>query len=403
MLTADTNIVVVSKTETTTQHGLVIEKNATTTNRRKSMNLPYSEQLDIGRLGRFFDNTSECYKFFWFKAILSKISEGKTEYTYEELVDEMIAEAWYMVSEYHLNLGPRDNLEQTVKRINEVTNLKSAEKKSNILEYLKNCEDKEIKRKKHILISNVPYRLQAPLIPQFKNADFEGRIDLRIKKINSQKRLMYYFGKFERMDTKIYMQEDWVEYLRNNFEIIAGWLNFNMINYLQRRNPSVPGIADKLYPPRERNLTKVKKYWKTIAEVKPIHEIYGEKNIDKDVSIDHFVPWSYVAHDELWNLHPTTRSINSSKGNNLPDWDIYFPRLAKQEYMAYETVWKYEAVHKEFEKCAKEHVNNSDVEYSLYRKGLGFRDFQSELEKIISPIYQSAQNCGFGNWVYKDE
>ena len=367
------------------------------------MNLPYSEQLDIGHFGRFFDNTSECYKFFWFKAILSKISEGKTECTYEELVDEMIAEAWYMVSEYHLNLGPRDNLEQTVKRMNEITNLKSAEKKSNILEYLKNCEDKEIKQKKNILISNVPYRLQAPLMPQFKSADFEGKIDLRIQKINLQKRLMYYIVEFERLNTKIYVQEDWVEYLRSNLEIIAGWVNFNMINYLQRRNPSVPGIADKLYPPRERNLTKVKKYWKTIAEVKPIHEIYGEKMIERDISIDHFVPWSYVAHDELWNLHPTTRSINSSKGNNLPDWDIYFPRLAKQEYMAYETVWKYEAVHKEFEKCAKEHVNNSDVEYSLYRKGLGFRDFQSELEKIISPIYQSAQNCGFGNWVYKDE
>lgn len=57
------------------------------------MNLPYSEQLDIGHFGRFFDNISECYQFFWFKAILSKISEGKTEYTYEELVDEMIAEA----------------------------------------------------------------------------------------------------------------------------------------------------------------------------------------------------------------------------------------------------------------------------------------------------------------------
>ena len=61
------------------------------------MNLPYSEQLDIGHFGRFFDNTSECYKFFWFKAILSKISEGKTEYTYEELVDEMIAEAWLWI------------------------------------------------------------------------------------------------------------------------------------------------------------------------------------------------------------------------------------------------------------------------------------------------------------------
>ena len=95
--TGDTKMMVVFKTETSTSHRLVVAKNATTTNRRKSMNLPYSEQLDIGHFGRFFDNTSECYKFFWFKAILSKISEGKTEYTYEELVDEMIAEAWLWI------------------------------------------------------------------------------------------------------------------------------------------------------------------------------------------------------------------------------------------------------------------------------------------------------------------
>ncbi|MDY5576621.1 MAG: HNH endonuclease domain-containing protein [Lachnospiraceae bacterium] len=38
---------------------------------------------------------------------------------------------------------------------------------------------------------------------------------------------------------------------------------------------------------------------------------------ENDISIDHFVPWSYVAHDEMWNLNPTTKSINSSKRNNL--------------------------------------------------------------------------------------
>ena len=49
-----------------------------------------------------------------------------------------------------------------------------------------------------------------------------------------------------------------------------------MIQYLQRRNPSVPGIVEKLYPPRERNLEKVKKYWKMIVSIRPVHEIYGE-------------------------------------------------------------------------------------------------------------------------------
>lgn len=81
------------------------------------MQLPCSEELNIEYLGRLFDNTSECYKFFWFKAIVAKVTEGKQEISYEELVDEMIADAWYMVTEYHLNLGPKDTLGAVVNLI----------------------------------------------------------------------------------------------------------------------------------------------------------------------------------------------------------------------------------------------------------------------------------------------
>ena len=81
------------------------------------MYLPTSPELNIASLSRLFANTSECYKFFWFQAILTKLNESKTSFTFEELVDEMIADAWYMVSEYHLNLGPKDNLENLVKYI----------------------------------------------------------------------------------------------------------------------------------------------------------------------------------------------------------------------------------------------------------------------------------------------
>ena len=54
------------------------------------MYLPESSQLNIGYLSRLFDNTSNCYKFFWFKAILTKLEKGKTSFTFSELVDEMI-------------------------------------------------------------------------------------------------------------------------------------------------------------------------------------------------------------------------------------------------------------------------------------------------------------------------
>ena len=57
------------------------------------MQLPYSEELNTGYLARLFDNTSECYKLFWFKSIISKVHEGKTELFYGELIDKMIADA----------------------------------------------------------------------------------------------------------------------------------------------------------------------------------------------------------------------------------------------------------------------------------------------------------------------
>ena len=367
------------------------------------MQLPYSEELKIEYLGRLFDNTSECYKFFWFKAIVAKVTEGKQEISYEELVDEMIADAWYMVTEYHLNLGPKDTLETVVNLIKQkYPELKSCEKKTAILDLLKNNQDKEINNKKRTLTYNVPYRLQSPFMPSMKGKEWDVSESNLIAKINQEQRLMYYFTTLNGLSTSIIVNDDWANYINKNQEIIRGWLEYNMILYIQKRNPSVPGIADKLYPPQERKLEKVKKCWKLIIGMESVREIYGNEILtEKDISIDHFVPWSYVAHDEMWNLNPTTKSINSSKSNNLPDWETYFERLARQEYQSYQLMWKNDQIHKEFEKCAKEHINSDDIKYRVYRQGLEYNEFAGELKSIILPVYQSAQNCGFSSWQYQ--
>ena len=81
------------------------------------MQLPYSEELNIGYLSRLFDNTTNCYKFFWFQAILHKLDSTHSRFTFNELINEMIADAWYMVTEYHLRLGPlgiTDNLNKKI-------------------------------------------------------------------------------------------------------------------------------------------------------------------------------------------------------------------------------------------------------------------------------------------------
>ncbi|MCR5719653.1 MAG: HNH endonuclease [Lachnospiraceae bacterium] len=366
------------------------------------MFLPESEKLNIKALSGLFDNKSECYKLFWFQAILEFVCKGQQEITFEELIDEMLANAWYMVTEYHLNLGPKDTLEVAVKHIHSITGYAPTVKKQKILEWLIDCKDIETIKYKKTLTTNVPYWLQTPFIAGFKSKEWNVGVREIAERMNNYKGLIYYYASTLGLNSVIKIVPEWMDYLVENQEILRGWIQYNMIIYLQRRNPSVPGISDKLYPPQERKLEKVKKYWKLILQVAPVHEIYANKELTvNDISIDHFVPWSYVAHDELWNLHPTTRGINSSKGNNLPDWDIYFKNFAELEYLSYKLMWENDLVHGEFNNCAKEHLNNSEIRFKLYREGLSKETFRGELQEIVYPVYHSAEMCGFGgDWKY---
>lgn len=365
------------------------------------MQLPKSEQLNIASLSRLFDNKSECYKLFWFQAILHHVCKGQQEIRFEDLIDHMIASAWYMVTEYHLNLGPRDKLEEAVNYISRRTAMLPNVKQQEILDWLRSCTDGAVIRYKRTLTLNVPYRLQAPFLTEFRGGTWNCGTRELVGRINQQQQLMYYFLDYAGLDTRIRIVPEWMEYLLQNQEILRGWIQYHMILYLQRRNPSVPGISDKLYPPQERKLEKVKKYWKLLSTLAPIREIYGENRLASDnISIDHFVPWSYVAHDEFWNLHPTTRAINSSKSNHLPRWEIYFPRFADLELLSYQMIWKYEAVRSEFRKCAREHLNNPEIRHRLYREGLEPDAFRQQLREVVYPIYLSAKTCGFSSWEY---
>lgn len=371
------------------------------------MQLPYSEQLNIGYLSRLFDNTTNCYKFFWFGAILKKLDTLHNRFTFDELINEMIVDAWYMVTEYHLRLGPlgiTDNLEEVVKYIYENYQFPSSEKREVILDFLAKNQDKNIQDYKVNLTLNVPYRLQVPFYDEISldRRTWSGSKKVLINEINQQKRLVYYFAHIEGLQTVIEVDPLWAEYLYRHREILESWTQLRLIQYLQNKNPSVPGIADKIHPPVARDINRVRKYWSLIIQMDSgICDIYGGVALkDETISVDHFVPWQYVAHDELWNLHPTTRSINSSKSNHLPSWDKYFELLGELEYRAYMLREQSDVVAREFDKIAPYHLNNQQIRNQLYTTGLNQADFMNRLEQVIHPVYESAKNCGFKEWEY---
>ena len=311
----------------------------------------------------------------------------------------MISSAWYMVSEYKLNLGPSDTLEKTVLHISEVSKLTNNSKKDEIKKFLINTNDKEIIKNKKILTKNVPYRLMKPLIDNCKNSMFHDTDDI-VSTINKNTYLIYRFNDESGLNRKITINDEWFEYLKDNSEVINGWIDYNLIKYLQKRNPSVPGIINKLYPPIERKLTDVINYWKEVMKHIPILDIYTGNQLDNSISIDHFIPWSYVSHDELWDLIPTKKNTNSAKSNNLPDWNTYFDKLAKTEFDALQITKSEDdaKLKKLFEKALDNNVTDERIKNELYRKDRTLMEFTNVLKDVMLPVYDSAKNMGFNIW-----
>ena len=90
----------------------------------------YYNSLDIGSFAQMLKDPSYCYKFYWLEAIVHLIADGVTETTFNEIIDEMICNAWYSVREFHIHLSGlggdgsvRDGLERAILKLSELSNL----------------------------------------------------------------------------------------------------------------------------------------------------------------------------------------------------------------------------------------------------------------------------------------
>ena len=114
----------------------------------------------------------------------------------------------------------------------------------------------------------------------------------------------------------------------------------------------------------------------------------------KKYDVDHFIPWSFVMNDELWNLMPMDSSLNSAKGNRLPKWDSYFKIFARNQYLMYELIYEKKQLHKKFEDCYRDNLHSIWASQELYRKGNTREEFYHVLDKNMCPVYDSARRQG---------
>ena len=371
----------------------------------------YYNTLDIEGFSHMMKDPSYCYKFFWLEAIVKLISEGAEKATFDDVINEMICNAWYSVREFHIHLSGvqadgqvRDGLERAVLRLTELSDLPANASKIEIKNAI-NQYDSDLKISKEQLTNMVPYRALAGFFTKGDSAvDWNSvrRMTAYIERFNKDVVLLpYTLGESSKLKKEIYFQVPWIEMIQDNMVSILGWIQYEKMKWLQNNNPEVPGLVYKLYPMDEkmRKLSKVRKLWEGILELSDVKDVFtGESVLPKEYDVDHFIPWSFVMNDELWNLMPMDSSLNGTKSNMLPKWNPFFAKFAENQYILYGFIHEKPTIHKLFEACYRDNLHSIWASQELYRKGNSREEFYQILEKNMQPVYDSARRQGYEIW-----
>ena len=382
---------------------------------RLDIDQKYYNSLDIEGFSQMMKDPSFCYKFYWLEAIVRLISEDIKETTFDAIIDEMISNAWYSVREFHIHLsgiqsdgGVRDGLERAILLLTELSDLPANASKVEIKNEIRK-HNGDLKKYKEQLTNMVPYRALAGFFTKSGDIVDWGstvRMTRYIRQFSEEKTLLpYTFGESSRLKKQVYFNPEWIKMIQDNTVPILGWIQYEKVKWLQNNNPEVPGLVYKLAPLDEkmRKLGKVRKLWNGILELTEIRDVFNDNPIEfKEYDVDHFVPWSFVMNDELWNLMPMDSSLNIIKSNKLPLWDPFFERFAANQYRMYELVNQKPELHKMFEGCYRDNLHSIWAGQELYRPGNSRELFYNVLRQNMRPVYDSARRQGYEIWDYNN-
>ena len=200
---------------------------------------------------------------------------------------------------------------------------------------------------------------------------------------------------FPKRDSVVF-HPSWAEYIGRNFEIIRSWVLWNWARHLQQKNANIPGIVQKLDENAVRDTEKQKRFWERAMESRParLSCIYtGEPVAAKNFHLDHYIPWSFAAHDRIWNLVPVSERGNAEKSDRLPD-DKHFAGFAELQHAAVRSLHNFPAAEKrKWENIFEPYSDdlNLDVVSAIPDKAV----LREALAGAINPLLSLAKSRGF--------
>jgi hypothetical protein len=351
--------------------------------------------INTRALSRSLSNATTSYKFLFLLGLLELIKTSSFEkkvFTFKDLGSMMLAKAWYPKAYFRLSFGKQDQIGKLVDTLDFPIKLISIEKlfagikESNSIDHV-------------ALLRYVPQRI----LREFYTLELKGlkdqEVDAAIIKLSCET----FFSssppvyKIDIKDLKIEISNDWMSFIKDNFIFLQGWILGAWGDFLQKNNPNAPAILSKTTTPALReSLTKQRNFWSSVISSTSIKCIYTNELIDvSNFHLDHFLPWSFVAHNQLWNLIPTSPKINIAKNDLIPDISYILP-ASLLHHAALLTYYKAESI-----ESWRNHANQ-------YLSGLNIGKYEELLKEdfltrhyiqTYNPLIEIAINSGFsGTW-----
>ncbi|MEE2952531.1 MAG: HNH endonuclease domain-containing protein [Pseudomonadota bacterium] len=347
-------------------------------------------RIDTGPLAGAFRDMTASYKAFWFLSLVDaverRVLRTRTDFhvSFEEMGRGILDLAFWPAVTYRLSFGPSDQIHR---RLESQRDDRGNQRRPRLGFDLKEERSSGILR-------HVPQRFLMPWVGDYPDVRATTEKDRPIIaaaaiEFETPGRIPYRI-----LPTGIEIDRLWFEEIADSLLIMRALGERELIRFLQSRNPTVPGIPDKISAPGRSGLADQKKFWLEMSDEKPPLCFYRATRLEGSAfSLDHFVPWSFVAHDRIWNLVPMERSLNSKKGVRLPDLDLV-DRMGQTHLGLVRKAKTFER--KDVDKILGEY--EADLRIDL--QGLEDADFLSAHREAVAPLMALAKRSGFtGKWL----
>ena len=253
---------------------------------------------------------SNTYKFALAKFLLDYSRSKKViadhEITYREIATKFLEYYWFQECKYKFKQDfNKEKMPVVIRLIQKYCGT----------EYIPETYEKYFKDKKDIqkqLILEIEKQCFRDVIPRFQPTD-EDLFYTHFHQISTDGRKYTSPCLNKRF---IILKYKALSFFKKEYEVLSKILILEWAKFLEKTN-FTPKLISKIELMKDPKRNSLNKYKKVLLEMGSKCFYCGTSLENTQVHIDHFIPWSYIYEDEIWNLVQTCSRCNLTKSDSL--------------------------------------------------------------------------------------